>query len=170
MKVFGWSFLVDLAKTGVEIPLLQREDISRSWLTSRKGLGLNEQDIYRVPEDSKYHYRFYANVSSKKGLGKFVNRLNIEDLLSTRMQEYKLLEFGTLYGTERICMDLVPPEQMNLWQSIQKAMVFRNPMLERISDQLVRVLGGRGRFVGLHLRVGDGDFAVSITEYVGKFI
>lgn len=83
----------------------------------------------------------------------YASRLNIDELRNTT-DGYMLLEFGSLYGSNRIVLE----KTSNTRQvELEKLMSFKQPVLERISEAVVESLGGRGNFIGLHLRVGHGD-------------
>lgn len=154
-----WDALVDLAPLETDVRLVERVDISRSWFTSPEGLGLTEDDIETFDDKSRYSLRFYDSKGTKDiAGGRYQRRIDIDDLLKPPMSTKRLLEFGSFFGSGRI--SLARPANRKLGRRADTQMVFRNPMLARISDEIVQRLGGRDNYVGLHLRVGDGAFRV----------
>jgi hypothetical protein len=45
-------------------------------------------------------------------------------------------------------------------------MVLSNPLLDRLSNQVIRQMGGKDSYYALHLRLGDGVFAENATTNV----
>jgi hypothetical protein len=153
-----WDVLVDLAPLERHVRLVERVDISRAWLTSPDGLGMRDDEIESFPDKSRYSYRFYDSKKDKEGLGRYQRRLDVEDMLQPPLAEKRLLEFGSFFGSGRV--HLTKPANRRLGKRADEQMVFRNPLLTRISDEIVHRLGGRDAYVGFHLRVGDGVFRV----------
>lgn len=70
---------------------------------------------------------------------------------------HKVLLFGSLFGGGRIQSDNPEAE---LWsESFARAVAFKSEWLLRPAEAIVARLGGPKNFVGVHARVGDGDFA-----------
>lgn len=77
----------------------------------------------------------------------------------------RLIEFGSLYGSYRINLEGADPKWQSLLNTIQKSMAFEHGLLQTVSDDLQSLLGGRGAYIGVHLRVGDGAFKVSSSHF-----
>ena len=84
----------------------------------------------------------------------------VEDLLD--MADYKLVEFGSLFGGTRL--RLRKPENRQFYRETQALMAYRDPMLEAMSESIAEKLGGRQKYVGLHLRLGSASDFVSTSD------
>jgi len=69
---------------------------------------------------------------------------------------HKVLLFGSLFGGGRIQSDHPLAEEWS--ESFGRAMAFKNEWLLRPAEAIVDRLGGQNNFVGIHARVGDGEF------------
>lgn len=78
---------------------------------------------------------------------------------------HRVLLVGSLFGTNRVWTSSSSFDGSSVARSEQtfaRAMAFRTPWLLRPADAIVERLGGmcaRDGFVGVHARVGDGEFA-----------
>lgn len=159
-----WPLLVDLEALPQGTSLQPRNDMSIGWFTtpvSEGGLGLLQDDIHSVPDDTRYSWRIFDEASSETDLGKFAGRLDLADFAKGPFAEKKLLYFGSLFGAERL--SLSSSSAKSLYNDYEKALVFKNPLLDSLAIDIGHRLGGRHEYVGLHLRVGDGPFKVHFT-------
>ncbi|KAG0142201.1 hypothetical protein CROQUDRAFT_135704 [Cronartium quercuum f. sp. fusiforme G11] len=144
------NYLLDMEKIMKEQPVVDQLDVRESWLW--EALHLNEGDWYNVEDKTRYSYQLFE---SKSGGGsfneKYEYRLNIDDL--KRYGHVKLLSFGSLFGSDRV---IIESRDSKLWKAkLRASQLPKPPILLSISDQIAEQLGGRGSYVGLHLRVGD---------------
>jgi hypothetical protein len=96
---------------------------------------------------------------------RYARRLSIPAL---SIQHHRLILIGSLFGSGRISVDASPSApkrlkdiatQLKIMKSrIGRAMAFRNPLLMRPANQIVERLGGKEGFIGVHARIGDGEF------------
>ena len=153
-----WDWLIDLQslvnKYGIKI--LAREDLSDAFLVQ---LGVNHSGTYFLRDTDVYQYRLYDSLTDNKPLGaRYMSRVNLPTL-ATLSNRHRLLQFGTLFGTTRI--RLSDPVHIALRGAVRRAMVFSNPQLLAIADNVrdSPKLGGDLRYAAVHLRLGDGVFA-----------
>jgi len=154
----SWPLLADLDAIPSQITLTPRLDLAVDYFTNPepRGLALHPSSIHSFPDDSRYHWRIYDSQSDKQGLGKYAERLDIEDLNGPEYSEKDLLYFGSLFGSGR--MRITKPEHLRIYRHIIEAFVFRNAKLDPISHEIARRMGGKGNYVSLHCRVGEGSF------------
>ncbi|ORY90628.1 hypothetical protein BCR35DRAFT_286797 [Leucosporidium creatinivorum] len=156
----GWEFLVDLREAEKLVPMRERWNQTEAWLEEelelRQGKGKAESpDIYRLKDDTMYQYRFYDSKDDNEPLAKFETRLDITEL-TQETEAYKLLHVGTLFGTSRL--RVFEEANFDARSTFRRAMVFKNELLDEITETIRDRMGGAGRYYGLHLRVGDGIF------------
>ena len=136
--------------------ILEQKDISPDWFTAPDGLNLDPSSIESFVDTVRYDYKIYEDINDKQGLGNFNRRFDIDDL--KKLDDKQLLDFGSIYGSGRV--RITSKATRARMAELQDAMVFRNPLLERIALEVVGRLGGSSEFVGVHMRVGDGGFLV----------
>lgn len=150
----SWSWLLDASALFSQQPLIDRPNHSKAFYFD--SLGIKNSDTKTFDDITRNSYRFFETSkmedgSSDPGEG-YAGRLNIDELRDTT-DGYMLLEFGSLYGSNRIVLEKTSTRHAQM----EKLMNFKQPVLEKISEAVVESLGGRGNFIGLHLRVGHGD-------------
>lgn len=70
---------------------------------------------------------------------------------------HRILLVGSMHGSDRVRVTQEPEAEM--WAStFARSMAFSNPWLMRPAEAIVARLGGSSNFVGVHARVGDGQF------------
>ncbi|KAI9009098.1 hypothetical protein DFJ74DRAFT_611225 [Hyaloraphidium curvatum] len=67
--------------------------------------------------------------------------------------DFRILHFGSVFGSDRVVMS--SKRGLELAKAVEDAMLYANPVLHRLADGVVGKLGGRGSFLGLHLRIGE---------------
>ncbi|KAI8145160.1 CigA protein [Fennellomyces sp. T-0311] len=149
-----WSFFYDLEK-GIKdnVRIVFRDDLSQEWILD--ALGLKRSDIYYMKDMSPYEFRVYDKPDSATPLAKFVNRI---DLATLEAIDSPMLHFGSVFAQTE--------EHAQLLKLFRTEMIFRNPILYDTASRVARQLGGVDRFVGLHIRVGDGLFKVRASIHV----
>jgi hypothetical protein len=161
-----WDFLVDLTKAEEVVPIKRRWNMSREWLedelelarANAKGKG---GDTYYLKDDTMYQYRFYDSVDDEEPLDKWANRINVEEF-KKETEDYKLVHLGTVFGTNRI--RATTQEAFDARSKFRSAMVFRTEAVDEVTEAIRDLLGGEGKYYGLHLRVGDGIFQTNAKE------
>lgn len=148
-----WDFLVDLSEVKQLVPVRERWNLTQEWL--EEDIGLAEDDIYDLKDETMYQYRFYDSKLDLEPLTKFERRIDLPQL-ALETANYRLLNLGTLFGTSRL--HLADAGNADARTTFRRAMVFRNPLLDGITETIRDRLGGGGMYYGLHLRVGDGAF------------
>lgn len=178
----GWDFLVDLDSlvdpiladdpvegkpTVPQVKVVSRTNFSDAWLTDALGLSL-PKDAHYIKDATPYEFKFYSDPSDNAPLEKWSKRLDIQDLLKPAVAKKRLLAIGTLFGTARIrtADDLAADAR----RKAREAMVFKNPMLDRASDEIVKRLGGASSYYSLHLRIGDGVFRKDAVKNVDEAV
>lgn len=89
-------------------------------------------------------------------LGKYRGPLlNLSQLrLDLEAQEsFRILHFGSVFGSDRVIMSSKDGQEMA--KAVEDTLLYSNPKLHSFSDKFVERLGGRGSFIGLHLRIGE---------------
>lgn len=158
-----YSLMSNLSTMVEGTRLLPRDDLDPAWFTrsvEEGGLGLTEDDIFSIPDPDRYSWRIYDDASDPDANGKFTHRMNLEELTSGPAADKRLIYFGSLYSGVRL--KLSKPEARRIFQQTVRSLTFRNPLLDSIAKDIGHRLGGRDNYVGLHLRVGDGAFRVSV--------
>lgn len=154
-----WDFLVDLKVARSKVAIRDRWNQTQVALIEELSLRGRTKgskgDIFDLKEDKLYQYRFYDDPADTEPLGKYMVRLNI-DRLADETREYKLLNVGTLFGTARL--RVTKKENGDARSAFRRAMVFRNELIDDLTERIRDRLGGSGNYYGLHLRVGDGIF------------
>lgn len=110
----------------------------------------------------------FPKIPTESKGGNYNQIFRIDDLLTEKMDQYRLIEFGSLYGSYRIVLDGddVDPAWQQRLDRIQKAMVFDFPLLDKVASSIRRSMGGPDHFFGLHLRVGDGAFERTAIDHM----
>ncbi|SGY69400.1 BQ5605_C004g03009 [Microbotryum silenes-dioicae] len=155
----GWDFIVDLNGARKLVPMKERWDATDAWLTKELNLsGKPGVDRYDLKDDMLYQFRYYDSSIDTEPLDKFENRVDVLKL-ARDTRDYKLVNLGTLFGTSRV--RATTDEAYEARSAFRQATVFKNALLDEITETVRDQLGGPGKYYGLHLRVGDGIFQKS---------
>ncbi|KAK4704196.1 hypothetical protein P7C70_g2019, partial [Phenoliferia sp. Uapishka_3] len=159
----SWSWLLGSSLSSRQ-PLISRPYHHRSWFTT--ALSLLPHEIFSIPDPDRRSYQLLdtddPDPPSADNPYTYTENIYIEDLLG--LSNYRLLEFGSLFGGTRL--RLKKRENKKFYKETQKLMAYRDPMLEAMSEAVVERLGGRGNFVGLHLRLGGrNDFVANSDAF-----
>lgn len=133
---------------------IERDDVRQTWF--KTALNIHSDDIYWVKDKYPYEFNFYDKPTGVLATPKYSRHIHLGDLLN-QTQKYRLLHFGTLFGSGRL--RLSDTSNVELQTTIREAMVLSNPLLDRLSNQVTRQIGGKDSYYALHLRLGDGVFA-----------
>ncbi|OZJ02260.1 hypothetical protein BZG36_04699 [Bifiguratus adelaidae] len=148
-----WSFLYDLDALRSKIRIIPRDDVSDEWMYAN--LGITEGNVEYLRDVTPFDFRVFDDPTSTTLIGKYKERVDLQFL---QQKQARVLQFGSLFGTNRVLAQT--PEHNDLLKFIRETMIFNNPVLLNIADKIAELLGGNGTYLGVHLRVGDGNFAV----------
>ncbi|KAL8287431.1 hypothetical protein RQP46_003289 [Phenoliferia psychrophenolica] len=159
----SWSWLLGAETLTTRQALIERPYHHRSWF--KTALQIEESEIFSVPDPDRRSYRILDTDEEDDMAGaryQYSAQIYVEDLLD--MADYKLLEFGSLFGGTRL--RLRKPENRAFYRETQALMAYRDPMLEAMSEAVAVRLGGRQKYVGLHLRLGSrSDFVANSDAF-----
>lgn len=149
-----WSALVDLHAVSHIVPVVERWDSSSAWL--KLYLNVSRKETAYVRDTRPYQYQYYDSRANLHTLNpRYRERLDFEDL--ERYKKYRLIHFGSLFGTARLRLKM--PPNLETRREVRERMVFANHILVDIAREISDALGGP-HFFGMHMRMGDGSFAV----------
>ncbi|KAA1110657.1 hypothetical protein PGT21_028880 [Puccinia graminis f. sp. tritici] len=155
------DYMLDIKDLYKEVPIIDRTDLREAWLWDT--LKLERGEWLEVKDDFRYSYQIYESATtSSVAESKYEWRLNIADLAD--FSDTRLLSFGSLFGSERVILSSPEMEKFN--QKIESNQFLNLPLLEKISDRIADRLGGRGNYIGLHLRVADAFFKVQAPQVI----
>ncbi|KAH9812384.1 hypothetical protein DFH28DRAFT_398834 [Melampsora americana] len=157
------DYLMDVQEIVKQQPVIDQIDVRESWFWD--ALQLNEGDWYSVQDNTRYSYQIFESKSMAKTLhDKYQYRLDVDDLKS--YGHVKLLSVGSLFGSNRL---ILQSEEAKSWKKkLADSQLPSVPILRSISDQVAKQLGGRGNYIGLHLRVGDLYFRRQAAKSMPK--
>ncbi|KAM0753275.1 hypothetical protein T439DRAFT_378973 [Meredithblackwellia eburnea MCA 4105] len=161
----SWSWLLGPRGLTSRQPLIERYTHDRTWFQT--ALNIQPHEIITMPDPDRRSYRVIDTdepdtPNSLASPYQYSVDLTLDDL--REMDHYKLLEFGSLFGGTRL--RLRREENWRFYEETKREMRFRDPMLDRFSEVIVDKLGGRGQYVGLHLRLGaHNDFVHSMDAF-----
>ncbi|KAF9467341.1 hypothetical protein BDZ94DRAFT_1249121 [Collybia nuda] len=99
-----------------------------------------------------YQYRFLDTLTdSSPSTHKFSESLYLSDLA---MLKHRLLYFGTLFGSSRL--RLKNTTNISIRGSVRQSMSFSNPILINAASSIAESMGDL--YLGVHVRLGDGEF------------
>jgi hypothetical protein len=157
----SWGHLMPFNRLRHRISFLERGDMRQRWFKSY--LNIHSDDIYWVRDKLPYEFKFYDRYSGVSSSFKYSKLIRLGDLLN-QTRNHRLLHFGTLFGSGRL--RLSDTSNIELQTTVREAMVLSNPLLNRLSNQVARQMGGKDSYYAIHLRLGDGAFAENATTNV----
>ncbi|GAA5993871.1 hypothetical protein JCM5350_006827 [Sporobolomyces pararoseus] len=163
----SYNFLCDLEKVKEEgVEIVDRWDMREKAIEGL--LGVEEKDIYVLRDRQSHDFVFTDREKTVDSPliepyalddGKWNREVSLPTLSALPQ---RVLLLGSLFGTGRIHSS--HPEAKDWAQSFARAMAFDNEWLLRPAEAIVARLGGPKNFVGVHARVGDGDFSKHAKE------
>lgn len=160
-----WSFLIDLPAANKWVKTRDRIDQTEDWMVKELDLGWKKNgekdNTYHLKDATMYDFRFYDALEDDEPLTSFKKRVDLGKFKKDT-DKYKLVHVGSLFGTSRL--RTTDEDNWNVRSAMRQAMVSKNPLLEKITTTIRDMLGGPGRYFGLHLRVGDGIFQANAAE------
>ena len=157
----SWRHLMPIGHLLNRITFVERDDMRQTWF--KTSLNIHSDDIYWVKDKFIYEFDFCDKSTGVSTASKYSRHIHIRDLLN-QTQNYRLLHFGTLFGSGRL--RLSDTLNIELQTTIREAMVLSNPLLDRLSNKVMRQMGGKDSYYALHLRLGDGVFEENATANV----
>lgn len=148
----SWQWLVGLTEIKKNQKLLEVWNFTESW--TYDNLGISERDTLTLRDENPYDYRFLdtpTDVSPPKD--KYLEAVYLPALLDA---PERLIQIGTLFGSSRL--RLKQPENLLIRRDIRRSMAYSNPLLVDAANAIRDALGGK--YLGAHVRVGDGHFKV----------
>lgn len=155
-----WDYLFNIAPITKSVPVVDRWDYRQEWLW--EAFDLKQGELVVLQDPDRYSYQILEK-SGPSGPGKASNpkyKLGITLDTLRAYDHVKVLEMGSVYGSGRL--DLKSSAAKSIRVAVRKAQICRHPVIGEVSDAIAERLGGRGQYVGMHLRVGDGVFRVSL--------
>jgi hypothetical protein len=139
------------------IRTLQRTDMSLSYF--EKELGLSDDAILRMDDNTRFSYRAYDSRGNNDDMGQFTARVEMDDL---RNAEQNVIIFGSLHYTKRVALQ----DPMLIWLGahLREETSIAHPIVMRQALNVLPMMGGPDNFVGVHLRQGDGYFKAVMDE------
>ncbi|OAV92814.1 hypothetical protein PTTG_04930 [Puccinia triticina 1-1 BBBD Race 1] len=155
------DYILNTKELYKKVPIIDRTDLREAWLWNT--LKLYPGEWLEVKDEFRYSYQVYESTTAASvAESKYTWRLNIDDLAD--FSDTRLLSFGSLFGSERVVLS--SPEMQKFNQTIEDNQFLNLPLLEKISDQIADRLGGRGNYIGLHLRVANAFFKVQSPQII----
>ncbi|GAA5859674.1 hypothetical protein JCM8547_006188 [Rhodosporidiobolus lusitaniae] len=157
----AWDFLVDVDRArDVGVVVVDRWDMRERAV--QELLGLEDEDVYVVEDRRAYDFRFTDRQTSRTPL---IVDNNDEShwhrdvsIATLRSYPQKLLLVGSLFGSGRVVASREAEESADWIEAFGQAMAFKNDHLLRPARAIAARMGGKGKYLGAHLRVGDGEF------------
>ncbi|RCI02714.1 hypothetical protein CU098_011424 [Rhizopus stolonifer] len=141
------------------IRTIQRSSMSQSYF--KDVLEIEQEDIYRLQDISRYSYRIYDSEDNQDDIRTFAYRVELNDL---RAREEDVIMFGSLHYTLRLALE--NPSLVWLANHLRQEVSISHPIVTRQALSVIPLLGGPESFVGVHLRQGDGYFKALMDETV----
>lgn len=145
------------AAHSVGIRTVQRSSMSPNYFNDV--YNIKEQDIYRIEDNDRYSYRIYDTKDNQDSIRTFRYRIEMDDL---HERDEKIIIFGSLHYTLRLAMQ--DPKMVWLAKYLREETSISHPTVIKQALSVLPLLGGPDKFVGVHLRQGDGFFKKLMDE------
>lgn len=141
-------------------------------------LGISENDTYVYEDEQLYDWRLYEDPEEARDLvrrgANFVDSFagrryyKVFTIDHWRRRPERLLQLGGVFGSTRI--NLVDPAHLELKKQIAYALRYRrDTALGDSVLNVVRYLGGMGRYLAVHFRTGDSPFRQHLEQNMYDF-
>lgn len=147
------------AAHSVGIRTVQRSSMSQDYF--KNVYQAQEEDIYRIQDSDRYSYRIYDSKDNDESIRTFRYRIDMDDL---RERDEKFMLFGSLHYTLRLAMQ--DPNMVWLAKYLREETSISHPLVIKQALSVLPLLGGPDKFIGVHLRQGDGFFKKLMDETV----
>lgn len=141
------------------IRTIQRSSMSQDYF--KDVFNAQEEDIYRIQDSDRYSYRIYDSKDNQESIRTFRYRIDMDDL---RQRDEKFMLFGSLHYTLRLAMQ--DPKLVWLANYLREETSISHPLVIKQALSVLPLLGGPDKFIGVHLRQGDGFFRKLMDETV----
>lgn len=157
--LLSWEWLVNMTNIKTRQRLVYRWNMTEAWFQE---LGISKTDMWTLKDLEPYQFRFLDTLSDMSpSTHKFKKDVYIPELAQVPQ---RLIYLGTLFGTSRLRLKNSSSVAIRL--GIRESMTFANSVLEGV----VSAIHGRltanhtGDYLGVHLRLGDGQFRSHSAE------
>ncbi|KAI1795623.1 hypothetical protein LXA43DRAFT_938857 [Ganoderma leucocontextum] len=154
-----WGWLIDLPAIQRMQPLLPGWNFTDGWL--QDNLNLSAGDIFTLKDESRHQHAFQDFITRRPPQRKFSEPIHLAALAH---RPERLVMLGSLFGSSRL--HLRSRENALVRRQVREKMVFTNPHLANVTDDIRAALGGT--YLAVHLRIGDGSFEVNAPEIVRR--
>ncbi|CAG8472383.1 1038_t:CDS:1 [Funneliformis mosseae] len=129
-----------------------------------------ETQVYTLADETRYDFQYYDDENITQ-----VSNENFKYLIhlcSLRKRKDKLIHFGSIYHTLRF--NLKYQENIEFINSVRESMIINHPALLDVGEKISKQLGGKGAYIGVHMRLGDNGldrkFGAKAEENVDQII
>ncbi|CAI2173984.1 14210_t:CDS:1 [Funneliformis geosporum] len=129
-----------------------------------------ETQVYTLAEETRYDFQFYDDENTTQ-----VSNDNFKflvNLCSLQKRKDKLIHFGSVYHLLRF--NLKNEDNIEFINSVRENMIINHPVLLNVGEKISEQLGGKGAYIGVHLRLGDNGldrkFGEKAEENVDQII
>ncbi|CEP10801.1 hypothetical protein [Parasitella parasitica] len=167
--------LFDLSWAKQHVRIIEREQSDFNWLKDTFGIKMNNRDIDTgsyidgdilfYKDETRYDWRIYDKPVKHRFLGKYNDSL---DIIQLQNHTQKLIHFTSLFGTGKF--PIKDPENMMFFEQLKNSIKYKHPAVLKLTEIVVKALGGPGNFVGTHLRTADGLFVDAIPDNIQHLI
>jgi hypothetical protein len=132
--------------------------MSHGWL--HDNLHISDSDILTLKDSHLYQFRFLdTSTDASPPHHKFVEDIYISEF---KASPHRFIQIGTLFGSSRL--RLKNPANAGIRQAIRQSMTFTNPLFLAIVSSIKEFFSQR--YIGAHLRLGDGHFKTNSAENI----
>jgi len=172
-----WSLLVNLNDLKPYIRIITESEFEKLYRVDRYSLGsllslTGKFTLNFVQDVTRHDYFIHSSpidINHPKYIytkNRFDRAIHIHDEdISTSPS---LLIFGSLFSSSRLYIEAEKDEEM--FRRIKKSFVIQNPYLEYIANLITEKLGGIGHYIGIHVRIGEGNFALRSQKTLNTII
>ncbi|KAJ2964102.1 hypothetical protein NQZ79_g912 [Umbelopsis isabellina] len=160
-----WDFLHEsMAK--LDVPMRHIQHISMENI--QKWLTLDDDEVYNYQDTSVYSWKVCDRPKSKcppgyDGKGhQYDTQWTVDDL---RKVSHPLIQLQGIFGANRIGVS--GREHVNTRSKIRTALSYKNPLLDAVTENIVNELGGKHKFLAIHVRMGDWQFLGGLRKNLG---
>lgn len=163
-----WEFLHS-SIANLDIPMRSIQHVSLDHIKSI--LTLDDDEVYVHQDSSMYSWQLCDQPKEKcpplnSGRGHHYDKQwTIEEL---KEMKQPLLQLQGVFGTGRVSVS--QRKHVQLRTQIREALIYRNPILENVTDNIAERLGGKRQYFAIHVRMGDRQFQEGLHRHVAEQI
>ncbi|CAG8758766.1 6144_t:CDS:1, partial [Ambispora leptoticha] len=122
--------------------------------TLEKFLNITTNDTYYLLEKIRYEFQYFDTDDTNLEVGyRYQKKYFISNLKS---RPETLIHLVSTFGLERLVLE--QRQNIDLYYGLHANFKFGHMALKECVKKIVEELGRRKSFIGIHIRVGDGDF------------